>query len=53
MGRGQGQIIFYNYAQPGHFARDCQNPCITCSYYCSFEHVIEDFPVLLAKLQKR
>jgi hypothetical protein len=40
MGRGRGQIIFYNCTQPGHLERDCQNPCTTCSYYNSFEHVI-------------
>jgi hypothetical protein len=53
MGRGRGQIIFYNYTQPGHLARDCQNPYTTCSYCNSFEHVIEYFPVLLANLQER
>jgi hypothetical protein len=53
MGRGQGEIIFYNYDQPGHLARDCQKPCTTCSYRNSFEHVIEDCSVLLAKLQER
>jgi hypothetical protein len=53
MGRGRGQIICYNYAQPRNLARDCQNPCTTCSYCNSFENVIEDYPVLLAKLQKR
>jgi hypothetical protein len=34
-------------------ARDCQNPCTTCNYCNSFDHVIEDCPVLLAKLQER
>jgi hypothetical protein len=33
--------------------RDWQNPCTTYSYCNSFEHVIEDFPMLLAKLQER
>ena len=34
-------------------ARDCQNPCTTCSYCNSFEHVIEECPALLAKLQEK
>jgi hypothetical protein len=33
--------------------RDFQNPCSTCNYCNSFDHVIEDCPVLLAKLQER
>jgi hypothetical protein len=52
MDRGRGQIIFYNYAHPGHLARDCQNPCTTYNYCNSFDHVIEDCPVLLAKVQE-
>jgi hypothetical protein len=50
MGQGRGQIICYNYTHPGHFTRDCQNPCTTYSYCNSFEHVIEYCPTLLAKL---
>lgn len=53
MGRGRGQIIYYNRAQPGHLKRDCHNPFTTCSYCSSFDHVIENCPVLLAKLQER
>jgi hypothetical protein len=53
MGRGRGHIICYNYAQPGHLEMDCQNPCTTCSYCNSFEHVIEDCPMLLGKLHER
>jgi hypothetical protein len=53
MGRGRGKIICYNWAQLGHLARYFQNPCTTCSYYNSFEHVIEDCPALLAKLQEK
>jgi hypothetical protein len=32
---------------------DFQNPCTTCSYCNSFEHVIEYCPMMLAKLQER
>jgi hypothetical protein len=53
MGQGRGQIICYNCTQPGNLERDSQNPCTTCSYCNSFENVIEDCPVLLAKLQER
>jgi hypothetical protein len=53
MGQGQGQIICYNCEQPGHLERDCQNPCTTCSYCNSFEHIIEYCHVLSNKLQER
>ena len=53
MGLGRGQIICYNFSQPIHLARDYQNPFTICSYCNSFEHVIEDCHVLLAKLQER
>jgi hypothetical protein len=53
MGWGRGQIIYYNCAQLDHLERDCQNPCTTYSYCNSFDHVIEECPVLLAKLQQR
>jgi hypothetical protein len=53
MDRGRGQIICYKCAQPGHLQSDCQNPCTTCIYCNSFEHVIEECPSLLAKLQER
>jgi hypothetical protein len=50
MGQGRGQIICYNCAQPRHLERDYQNPFTTCSYCSSFENVMEDCPVLLAKI---
>jgi hypothetical protein len=53
MGRGRGHIIYYNCTQRGHLARDCQNPCTTCNYCNSFDHVIKDCSVLLEKLQER
>jgi hypothetical protein len=53
MGLGRGHIIYYNCSQLGHLSRDCYNPFTNCSYCSSFEHVIEDCPVLLAKIQER
>jgi hypothetical protein len=53
MGQGRGKIICHNCTQPGHLERDCQNPCTTCSYCNSFEHVIEECPSLSDKLQER
>jgi hypothetical protein len=53
MGQGRGQIIFYNCAHLGHLERDFQNHCTTFNYCNSFDHVIEDYPTLLAKVQER
>jgi hypothetical protein len=44
---------YYNYTQPGHLERVYYSPCTTCSYYNSFEHVIEECLALLAKLQEK
>jgi hypothetical protein len=52
MGRGLGHIICYNYAQQRHLEMDCQNPFTSSRYCSSFKHVIEDCPLLLAKLQE-
>jgi hypothetical protein len=53
MGQGRGQIICYKCMQTGHLARDYQNPFTTCNYCNYFEHVIDDFSVLLSKLRER
>jgi hypothetical protein len=53
MGRGRRTDHLLQLHKLGHLARDCQNPCTTCSYCSSFKHVIEDCPMLLAKLQER
>ena len=30
---------------------DCQNPSTTCKYCKSYEHIIEEFPILIAKIK--
>ncbi len=52
-GRGRGQIICQNCNQLGHYARDFQNPTMTCQYYKVVDDVIEKCPQLIAKIQER
>ena len=51
--RGRGQVVCYNYNQEGHLARYCQNLTTTCRYCRAVDHVIEQCPQLIAKIQER
>jgi hypothetical protein len=53
MGRGRGQIICYNFAQPGHLARDCQNLVPLAATATHLNMLLNIVPCLLAKLQER
>jgi hypothetical protein len=37
----------------GHLARDCLNPCTTCTYCRALDHATKDCPQLLVKWQER
>ena len=52
VGRGRGQVVCYNCNQAGHLACDCRNPTTTCRYCRAVDHVIEQCPQLIAKIQE-
>ena len=51
-GRGHGQVVCYKCNQAGHLAHDCRNPTTTCRYCRVVDHVIEQCPQLIAKIQE-
>lgn len=53
-GKGHGQIICYNCGEVGNFVHDCQNPTHpSCQYGRQLDHVIENCPMLIAKMQEK
>jgi hypothetical protein len=53
MGRGRGPIIFHNFQQQGHYARDCPQPTTTCMYCRAVDHMTEECPKLMMKIQEK
>jgi len=53
-GRGCGQLICYNCRGPRHYAYDCTNPTRASCLYCTqFDHGMEDYPTLIARLHDK
>ena len=50
-GCGRGLIVCYNCGAIGNYDRDCQNPTTTCKYCKSYDHTIEECPILIAKIR--
>ena len=47
--RGRTLIICYNCEQQGHYVRECMNPTTSYKYCKSYDHVVEECPILQAK----
>jgi hypothetical protein len=45
--------VCHNFQQPGHYARDCPLPPVTCMYCRATDHDTEDCPTLLGKIQEK
>ena len=52
LGKGRGQVVCYNYNRVGNLTRYCRNPTMTCRYCRAVDHVIEQCPQLIAKIQE-
>ena len=52
-GIGRRQINYYSCRQQGNYKRDCTNPTIICKYCQSYDHVIEECPILQNKWQEK
>ena len=46
------EVVVVVVCLAGHVSRDCQNPTTTCRYCRAVDHVIEQCPQLIAKIQE-
>lgn len=54
LGRGRGQLIYYNCRCPWHYVRDYTNPTRISRSYCEqFDHELIDFPTLIAEIREK
>jgi len=54
LGRGRGQLIYYNCGGPGHYTWDCTNPTrISCPYCEKFDHELLDCPKLITQIRDK
>lgn len=52
--RGRVQLICYNCGEIKHFSREFPNPTrSSCNYCRQLDHVVEDCPILIAKMQEK
>jgi hypothetical protein len=50
-GRGRGEVVYQNFQNPGHYAREFPLPPATCMYCCAADHDTKEYPTPLGTIQ--